>query len=189
MLLSFRASVCASTTSLRQGYHVAQQAMLTALHPLALLPHTHNASAGSRSDGAASAAVAAVWAPAAQQAPDQQLCVQGQVFLLLLPGFMGAMWALYRTELRLRLRWLAALQLQRQQGGAQHPAGHSGSSAASGRPAGRDAHAQPWHGDGWLAPRLPADVACLTADLAPSDLDFLLNFALPAAAAIWIFAC
>ena len=189
LLLSFRASVCAGTAGLRQGYHVAQQAFIQAVHPLALL-HGAADSAGRHGDGAAAVPlpVAAPQAPAAQQlVPDLQLCVQGQVLMVLLPGFVGAVWVLYRTELRLRLRWLAALQCQREQlqVAAHLAAQPSGSNAVwpAGAFEGRDAQ----H-DG-LACRLPADVAGLTADQAPSDLDFLLNFALPAVAAMWLFAC
>lgn len=69
-----------------------------------------------------------------------QACRLWQAGMLLLPGFVGALWAVYRSERRLRLAFLREAREAR------------------------------------------------LARAMPSDLDFLLNFAMPATLALWVYA-
>ena len=123
VLLSFSKRMCADSPGLRRGYRTIGCLLGWPQPdgwPLACLRRTREAPA------ATSAAV--------------QACLRWQEGMLLLPGFVGATWAAFRSERRLRGAYPAANR---------------------------------------------------RADLAqamPSDLEFLLNFAIPTAMNMWLYA-
>ena len=169
MLLAFNRAVCASSLGLRLGYRTAQRLLHAALCPLLAAlggAATHHCSGPQ---------------PASLEA-DMQLCQSCQVALLLVPAFAAAMWGVYSSERRLRLDFLR--ELVAELSGSSSPASVGSSSGRW-----RAEPAAP--GDELAVLRaLPADVARLAEDasLAPDSLDFFLNFAVPALAALWSYA-
>ena len=177
MLLAFNRVVCASSLGLRLGYRTAQRLLHAALCPLLAAlggAATHHCSGPQ---------------PASLEA-DMRLCQEGQVALLLLPAFAAATWGAYSSERRLRLDFLRELAADlsrpppRQQQQQQRPGASS-----------HDGEERPPVSDELAAELtalrvLPADVARLAGDatLAPCLPEFLLNFALPALAALWSYA-
>lgn len=185
VLLSAARHVCASTWALRRGYCVLHTLLRGALLlPLrALAPadfaSTDGAAAGVCSGAADIGACTAGSAAAPDLHPCQglgcscggglalPLCTRYQTVVVLLVGFVGSTWAIFQTERRLRLKFLASWQ-------PREPAPPDGGAAAA------------------TAARAPEKARAVAAaprlgGPAPTSLDFCLNFALPAVCCMWSY--
>lgn len=122
MALGISGRICAGSLGLRSGYGRLGCLLHSAMH------------------GLPRACLQPTWLAGQAPAAAAQTCMRWQVALLLLPGFTGATWAVFRSERRIRLGFLHAAR----------------------------------------------DNA--TARAMPTDLGFLLNFAVPATLAMWLYA-